>query len=281
MHPLKQAILKTISYASVFQYPLTQSQIHRYLIEYKSSPIQTAQATTRLYARRQLGYSKPFYYLPQDTKLPQLRNKRCQYYQHKYQYLKSVITPFKYNPNILGIAITGSLAMKNPTHDDDIDLMIITKTHQLWNTRLSLLLRHSKNIRRRQTKFLNNRLCLNLFLDQSALTVPPPKRSLYTAHEVAQVKFIHIRDDIHHQFLTANSWIHPYLPNIPIKSHPMPQNNSASMTNYLSYLAQKLYMTPKRTNETINLHAAFFHPRQTHRHVLESYHQKINRLGVS
>jgi hypothetical protein len=58
-----------------------------------------------------------------------------------------------------------------------------------------------------------NKVCLNLFFDESDLMVPEFKRNEYVAHEVLQMKPIVIKDKIYERFLKANSWVFEIFPN--------------------------------------------------------------------
>src|SRR3989337_671925 len=121
--------------------------------------------------------------------------------------------------------------MENVGRADDIDLMIVTSRNRLWLTRLLVLAlvsliaerRKPPNQRETQTPGLitepsptkdkvKNKICLNLFLDEDALAVPPAMRNLYTAHEVVQVKKLVSKDHIAERFLKQHTWVQRYLP---------------------------------------------------------------------
>jgi hypothetical protein len=88
---------------------------------------------------------------------------------------------------------------------------VVTAKDRLWLTRLITLavlfpwLRHGQKI--------NKRLCLNLWLDETALIIPKPGRSLYTAHEVCQAQPILDRNHAYQKFIESNLWHQQYLPN--------------------------------------------------------------------
>jgi predicted nucleotidyltransferase len=118
-------------------------------------------------------------------------------------------------PTVSLIALTGSCALSNATPDDDIDLMMITSPHRLFITRLIVLgvaqilgVRH-----RRGAKHDPNKVCLNLWLDESDLIVPSSKISLYSAREMAQIRALYDRRNYYEQFQIANPWVNAYLPN--------------------------------------------------------------------
>jgi hypothetical protein len=134
-------------------------------------------------------------------------------------------------------------------------------------------------------KIIRNRICANMYLDSTALALPHEKRNLYTAHEVVQVRPLINKDKIYEHFLTANSWVSHYLPNVPLPNNNIPKKTVGapyfSMIESLAYNLQHRYMRKRITRETITSHAAFFHPRDTGAQILKKYTQHSNRLQYS
>lgn len=189
-------MFKTLVYADIFDYPLTLDEIHRWWIagDKGSDPIVKTN-----------GY----YHLRGREKLVSLRRRRAQVSQVKLKKLKLIIRIFKIIPFIKLVCVTGALAMNNSDKDDDIDLMIVTAKNRLWLTRLIVLLLLLPWLRR--GKKINNRICLNLWLDAAALAVK--RRDLYIAHEICQARSVFERDNYYNKFITANLWYKKYLPN--------------------------------------------------------------------
>lgn len=107
------------------------------------------------------------------------------------------------------IALSGARAMNNASLADDIDLMIITAENRLWLTRLLVSFLLFPWLRRGQK--ISRRLCLNLWLDESALVIKT--QNLYTAHEICQLKPLYNRDQTYQKFISANLWYKQFLPN--------------------------------------------------------------------
>lgn len=131
-----------------------------------------------------------------------------------------------------------------------------------------------------EVKSLSNTICLNLWLDTLALQVPKSKHNLYTAHEVLQIKPLFNKNDTYQKFIFANSWTKRYLANAYLKkSHSSGKSllrgvrwasdssdggilwSILKVINNLAFKFQYLYMKNKITKETVNLHSAYFHPR--------------------
>ena len=144
-----------------------------------------------------------------------------------------------------------------------------------------------------------NAFCPNFWLDTLSLTIDDSKQSLYTAHEVLQIVPLLDRGDTYQSFLKANAWTKKYLANAYQSSFRAKSRNLTpptfviarspwrpwqSMTsviarpvlagrgnltppiflllapfNLIFFFFQFLYMFPKKTTETVNLHAAHLH----------------------
>jgi len=269
---VKIAILKTLAYADIFDYPLTRPEIYRWAI----GKFSTSSLPRQLY-----------FFLPHRQHLVAIRYRRHRASLVKLKLARKVGEWLKLIPTIKLVAVTGALAMNNSDQPDDIDLMIVTAPHTLWLTRpLVILFLEIFGLRRRPTSRYNlvaNRFCLNLWLDTTSLSVPKPYRNLYTAHEVSQVKPLWDRGDTYHQFLFANSWINHYLPNItlPKVKKLIPGYWSLiGLLNQLAFRLQLWYMRPHLTRERVSLHAAFFHPRDTAKQVMRQYRHRLIRLNL-
>jgi D-beta-D-heptose 7-phosphate kinase/D-beta-D-heptose 1-phosphate adenosyltransferase len=285
----EQAVLKTLIYADLFNYSLTLEEIQRYLISTPETPGVKAVSTpgvkaiiSQLIHSQQISTLASFYFLPGKKKLVTLRLQRKAISQAKLKRAQSLANLIAKFPSIQGIFLTGALAMENAGKTDDIDLLIITKANTLWTTRLLVNLTTDVfNLRRRPKQRetqVTDKICLNLWLDESALAIPKHKRNLYTAHEVAQVKPLVNKNYTHERFLAANQWIRSYLPNSPLPPTPGVRAVSTpgvSWLNTLSFFFQRQYMKRKMTRETISLYSAFFHPYPNETKVLTKYSDQM------
>ncbi len=107
-----QAIKKTLAYAGIFNYPLTSSEIHRWLIGKKIS-ITNVQSELKKHKVSKKNFRE--------------RKIKANISVNKWQIAKKVSLLLSKIPTILSILVTGNLSMNNSSDDDDIDLLIITK----------------------------------------------------------------------------------------------------------------------------------------------------------
>jgi hypothetical protein len=135
------------------------------------------------------------------------------------------------------IGLSGSCTMGNAAKNDDVDIFIITDPQRIWTVRFIVLVVAfllGKKRSRSSTK-APDKACFNMFFDARDIEVPFNKRSVYTAHEVLQMKpigfikklwnssndhskalsssYLLREKRMYKQFIQANSWVVDYFPN--------------------------------------------------------------------
>lgn len=208
----KKAILRTLAYADVFDYPLKEKEIYRFLISNLPSPISNLQK--ELFALSpDVSQRGDFYFLKGREEIVSLRKKREQRSREKLKIAKRIAGWLKLIPTIQMIAVTGALAMGNSDEEDDIDLLIVTSKNRLWLSRglIVTILRLSGNYRRPSR--VKDMICPNMLLDEGHLSVPPKERDLFSAHEVCQLKLLWDKNKIYQKFIKENQWVKRFLPN--------------------------------------------------------------------
>ncbi len=276
---LGQAVVQTLAYSRRFGLPLTAQKLHHWLITPRPvSPQSLAPFIPRLSAKDK-----------------RLLDQRALYTARKLSRAKKVARLLGLCPTIKLICATGSLAVDNAKQYDDLDIMIVTSADTLWFTRLLILiflkifgLRRPPSLPEHQSRRVSDKICDNLWLDETALSLPLNKRNLYTAHEVLQAKPLFDRGDTYSRFILANSWTKKYLANAyklvtlktaslakvspgtvdrtrdssQVKQLTPPRWNFLALPNCLAFRLQYHYMKSKITRETITLHSAYFHPNE-------------------
>lgn len=209
-----KAILMTLAYADIFDYPLKASEIRRYLISDKKIDFKNFQkelSQSSKLADKQGDY----FFLKGRKKIVAIRKQRENQGQKKLIIARRTTNWLKMIPTIKMIGVTGALAMNNAREDDDIDILIVTSKNRLWLTRFLVVLLTELVARRRHPndKETRDKICLNMFLDEKCLGVPEKERDLFTAHEVCQLVPIYDRNGTYKKFLEKNLWVKKYLPN--------------------------------------------------------------------
>ena len=299
---MEQNLKKVLKYFSFFAYDPTLDEIHTFF------PVRIS--------KKSLKYTPPQYSIGRKVSKRKLQN---------WPY-RSYIKLLSLFPQIKLVGLSGSISMMNAKEDDDIDLFIITAKNRLFTGRFIALvlaqllgLRRQRQLRKLDTVFfdrltpqgpqaivpkkgsslsfnnetmkqLNNhvrdKVCLNLFFDESNLKVPKFKQTEFVGHEVLQMKPIIIKGNIYERFLEANLWVQDIFPNsswimskvksqkskIQVKSQKYFKNfklltltsNFLLLTfNFIESILKNLQLTlinHHRTTEMITSTQLWFHP---------------------
>jgi len=242
---MEKAIIKTLRYHDLFEYPMRELEIYKFLIQasnnkHPASPaggqitnadvsivhprpkrrdksqisnLKLQTILRKMQGEGKIGKEGEYYFLKGREKTVSLRLKRERYSKKKMETAKKIAGILAKIPFVKMVGVTGALSMNNSTKDDDIDLMIITSRDRLWTTRFFcvFILELMGKRRRPKDKKYRDKICLNMFLDERALRLE--KRNLYTAHEVVQMKMVFNRGGCYERFMAENEWVLNYLPN--------------------------------------------------------------------
>jgi hypothetical protein len=201
---IERAIVNTVSYVDAFDYPLTAAEIHRYLVGLPLSPEKVQQALGHgPLIRDRLGHADGFYMLPGREDMADLRRQRQAVANRLWPEAARYGSLIAHAPFVRMVAVTGSLAVNNVTHED-IDYLIVTANDRLWVCRAFVILIVRWAARR------GLELCPNYFLTERALRFS--QQNLYTAHEVAQMVPLNGRL-VYETLRRVNAWTYRYLPN--------------------------------------------------------------------
>ncbi|MBX3065881.1 MAG: hypothetical protein KF726_23085 [Anaerolineae bacterium] len=204
--PLEHAILRTLIYADVFHFPLTDREIHHFLIGQSAAPadVQFALVESPL-LQQHINCVDGYYVLRGCEPDAEIRRQRDQASAELWLKALEYGGLLARLPFVRMVAITGALAMRNAASDhDDIDYLIVTAPKRVWLTRLLVV------IIVRLARLRGVELCPNYVLSESALV--QSKRDLFMAHEIAQMIPL-AGMELYAQMRNANDWMNPLLPN--------------------------------------------------------------------
>lgn len=257
----------SVIYHDVFDYPLNFSELVRWRVGKKG----VAAFSTTQEVRSKNGN----FFIEGKEGLIYKRTLRKRVSERKLQIAVKAAKLLSLIPNIKMIAVTGSLAMGNSLPESDIDLMVITKEGTLWTTRLFAYLftrLFRIQTRKPKDKQQQDKLCLNIWMDENDLSWNKKDRNIYTAHEIAQIVPLINKEETYEKFIGQNKWILNYWPSaIIISSSQFTINNLNKGPNFVEKIAFKLqyqYMKSKITREIITKTRALFHPQDWGKTVL-------------
>ena len=209
---IEQAVVRSVAYADVFEYPLQAAEVHRYLHGTSATLEETVGALAACVASRNaIRCTDGYYTLPGKEELIAVRRRRAAH--------ASALWPaaLKYGrliaelPFVRMVAVTGSLAWDNVERGADIDYLIVTEPDRLWVCRW--LLAALGRVARRDGVLL----CPNYMVSERALVLA--ERNLYGAYELTRMVPI-TGLDMHDRLLRANRWALTYLPNAVEPARP-------------------------------------------------------------
>lgn len=286
---MKRQILATLSYADIFDYPLTSEEIFRFLIgQHITDNTQQEiekQLSKNSYLVSHVMYQDGYYCLRGREKIFPIRKQREKWSKEKLKIAERIVGILRFIPWIKLIGITGGLARDNTQKGDDIDLFFITAKNRLWLTRgLIVSILRLLGLYRRPKK-IKDMICPNMFVAEEALKMET--EDLFTAHEVCLMKPVFEQDNLYQKFLRANLWVEKFLPNAKDweavkqwKDFPV-SNSQLLITNYTEHLAKAVqlwYMRQRRTTETATDTLIKFHPQDVRLGVLGEYHKRSRSL---
>lgn len=283
MEKNQRSIIQTLSYSDIFDYPLTKSEIYKFLITQKISRSEFDHSFSRipLSVVQKIG---KYYFLSGREEIVNKRKKRLYPSKQKEKKARRIASLLSRIPTVQMIGLSGSVAMQNAEESDDIDLLIVALPKTLWLTRLitNLLFLLLRNKRTHGAKMVKDKICTNMFLTLNTLTVIPPKQNLYTAHEVVQMQLLTNKNNTYEKFITQNKWVRKYLPHavrIP-KQTAVQIRFSYTLLYSIDYIAYKLqyqYMKGKIKRETVKREVAMFHPRDRKGDIMKEYIKRYQR----
>lgn len=281
---IKISVIKTLSYADVFDFPMTDSEVWKYYIDSKRLTRKKVRSNLNLMVEEGLiAKIKSYYFLKGRENLVRVRQERQKESIAKIKLAKKASRLLRFISTIKLIGISGSLSMLNAKKTDDIDLFVITSKNTLWITRflvnIVLVLKGYK--RSRNDSFGINLICPNMFLAQDCLLIPKEKQNLFSAHEAMQLKVLVNKNQSYELFLSSNPWVTRFLPN-SIKVRNIKLNHRSfgfpfSPINKALYIFQFLYMKGRITSEEVKINIARFHPRDKNEFVMTLYNLRYKR----
>lgn len=289
---VKQAVLKTLAYSDVFDYPLSFDEFLRFLIEKKIDKEQLKKELSKLSSK--VAQKDGFYCFAEREHIIKKREKREVISNKKVRIVAKTVRFLRLIPTVQLIGVSGALAMRNAKEKDDIDLFIITQRNRLWITRLFLLvfLEFLGVRRKREERVAADKICLNMLVDESSLCLPKDKQDLYSAHEVVQMLPAFERFNTYKRFIQANLWVKNFLPNsldikiLRYKDIKGSKNHNFLITQLLNFfeffakILQLWYMKKHRTTEVISDTMLAFHPFNYREKILKEYNMRLEQYRL-
>lgn len=306
--PLQKAVLATIVYYDVLDFPLTLLEVKRFLInsvrlgsaaEQKGTSLTEVDLALRhLLIENKIQGQLGFYFLPGRQALCQERLERIKIADEKWKKARRALYFVQAVPFIEAILASGSLALGHASEESDLDVLVVAKSNRIWLTRLLLLgaLELLGVRRRKDDRMAPDKICPNHFITTASLHIP--FHSLYNAQTYLSITPLFLRrKELAVQWRQANDWAGSYVQHWPeafvSQRSPIRTNwflrsmawisertlNLSGLGATLEKIARKIQLSrldfklPGRI--TANDQQLEFHPYSAEKKVLEQYHQRL------
>ncbi|HOT96144.1 MAG TPA: hypothetical protein PLG50_04075 [bacterium] len=204
MHTTESAIVSTLLYFDIFEYPLSREQLYRFLMQVKPEREEFDRALDRLLLDNQVGMTAGWHFLAGREQLVLKRQEGESHAQRLWSMAYQAAGRMRHLPFVRGIYLSGDLSKGVAGPESDIDFFIITARRRVWICKLFLAL-----FRRISRCNRHKLLCFNYLLSESHLELD--ERNLFTAAEVIGLAPLYgLR--VFRRFLAHNEWVASYFP---------------------------------------------------------------------
>ena len=180
MTPRELAIVRSVMYASLFDYPLRIDELHRSLVGCAATPQEIFVTFERSHALQRLVEYHDGFFFPAGrrdlVRERRQRERRSRAFLTAHRFVLRLICAI---PFTRLVALSGSIAHLNLEPSGDLDLFIVTRGPRVWTVTVAVLLL-TKLLRRRRV------VCANFIVSDTRLVLD--QQDLFTANQV-----IHLR----------------------------------------------------------------------------------------
>ena len=250
MTPTRQqelAVLQSVVYASLFDYPLTLEQLHESLVGIRANTETIASwwRTSEL-LQAAVEYRDGLFFPSGRGDLIATRARREAVSRDLLERDQRILSLVSRMPFVRMVALSGSLAHLNAEGSADLDLFVITAPKRVWSVTLAVLMLSKLSGWRKH-------LCLNYVVSERAMKIVP--EDLFTANQI-----IHLRpvfgDTVFERFVKANGFVRTHYPNFELgqgSKASMPQSLKASIPQSLKAFCERvLSLGPAQLGEALS-----------------------------
>ena len=210
---IRRAIVRTIAFFDIFDFPLTWFEVWKYLpIKTDLSVVQAVLLDNGLDV---VSNKNGFFFLSGREEIVATRMKRYNYANIKYKKTLRIIRIFKYIPWIKMVCIGNILGANNLKQESDIDFFVITERNRIWLTRFfCVVVAELLRVRPKQNDF-KDKICLSFFSDVEKMNFKGLMigEDEYLAHWLADLLPVYNKSRTYEEFIDHNNWMRQKLPN--------------------------------------------------------------------
>ena len=239
------AVLRTVVYASLFDYPLTLDQLHQSLVGCRASKEHIATWwRSSEFLQCTVEYRDGLFFPAGRSDLIATRARREGVSRELLERDQRILSMLARLPFVRMVALSGSLAHLNAEGSADLDLFVITAPHRVWSVTLAVLVLSRLFGWRKH-------LCLNYVVSERAMKIVP--EDLFTANQI-----IHLRPvfggAVFERFVKTNEFVRTHYPNFELATSPRGSASAKASTFAKATVdrpARRAFETAKRSLEAV------------------------------
>jgi hypothetical protein len=198
------AVLRSVIYASLFDYPLTLAQLRNSLVEVAADePTIASWWKSSALLQSTVECRGGLYFPAGRTDLLETRMRREALSRELLERDRAMLAFIARLPFVRMVALSGSLAHLNAEGAADVDLFVITRANRVWLVTVAMLL-VSKIMGWRK------RLCMNYVISERQMAIAPA--DLFSANQIIHLQPI-VGSATYRRFLDANAFVAKNYPN--------------------------------------------------------------------
>ncbi len=198
-----RAVVDTIAYGAVFEYPMTLTEIHRSLMGVSLSRGEVSKLLRHHpLIRERVDAEPPYHFLKGQRSSIEARREAARSTRELLAREGFAIDLVRRTPFVRMVAFSGATAHEN-SRDGDVDLFVVTARKRVWAVAF-LLFVAMKLLGRRRT------ICLNYFLSEDRLALA--ERDAFTASQIVSLKPVS-GSGVFYRLVRANEWGASFFPN--------------------------------------------------------------------
>lgn len=215
---LKKSILQTLAYFDIFDHPLTQEELFRYLytgnINFKLDYVDfTKQLQNGLSGI--VEQSQGFYFLPGRKDVVSIRQSKVKLVEEKMKIAVKGIKKIARIPFVRAVFVCNTVGYGVVEEDSDIDVFVVVKSGRLFIARALATLYLSLSGLRRTKNKIKNKICLSFYTTDNNLNLEKIaiNQDIYLVYWLNNLIPVYDPDNFHQEIIQANNWTKKYLVN--------------------------------------------------------------------
>ncbi len=198
-----RAVLDTIAYGAVFEYPMTLTEIHRSLMGVSLSRSEVSRLLRHHpLIRENVEAEPPYHFLKGRRSSIEARLEASRRTRDLLAREELAIDLVRRTPFVRMVAFSGATAHEN-SRDGDVDLFVVTARERTWAVAFLLFIA-MKLLGRRRT------ICLNYFLSEDQLALA--EQDAFTASQIVSLKPLS-GSGVFYRLVRAKAWGASFFPN--------------------------------------------------------------------